>query len=115
MRIFSPLIDRIWLAERGETLQEFKEKLEQLASAIARWGSKTFGHVRSELRRLKRRLVELKSDPGRSGPSYEELKVQERIVELNFREEIMWRQRSRIQWLAEGNGNTKKKFTKKRL
>ena len=28
-------------------------------------------------------------------------------MELNFREEIMWRQRSQIQWLAEGDGNTK--------
>jgi hypothetical protein len=31
---------------------------------------------------------------------YRELKVVDRIVQLQHREETMWRQRSRIQWLA---------------
>ena len=33
--------------------------------------------------------------------------MEERIVELCFREEIMWRQRARIQWLSEGDSNSK--------
>ena len=70
-------------------------------------GKHTFGQGRSELRSLKKKLEELRSEPNRQGPSYEELKVQNRIIELNFREEIMWRQRSHIQWLVEGDGNTK--------
>ena len=43
----------------------------------------------------------------RVGPSHAEIKVQERIVELNHRKEIMWKQRSRIMWLAEGDKNTR--------
>jgi hypothetical protein len=31
--------------------------------------------------------------------------VVDRIVELNYREEIMWRQRLRIAWLTEGDHN----------
>jgi hypothetical protein len=67
----------------------------------------SFGAVRKEKRELRRRLIELRSDPQRVGPSYEEIKVEERIAELGFREEIMWRQRARVQWLAEGDKNTK--------
>jgi hypothetical protein len=52
-------------------------------------------------------LQELHTDPGRSVPTYEEKKVEERIAELGYREEIMWRQRARIQWLAEGDKNTR--------
>ena len=41
------------------------------------------------------------------GPSHAEIKVVERIMELNHREEIMWKQRSRITWLTEGDRNTR--------
>jgi hypothetical protein len=41
------------------------------------------------------------------GPTHQELKVVERLVELQNREETMWRQRSRFQWLSEGDRNTR--------
>ena len=41
------------------------------------------------------------------GPSQEENRVEHRMVELAYREEIMARQRSRITWLSEGDSNTK--------
>lgn len=58
----------------------------------------TFGSVRQELRNLRQQLAAYRADP---------LRVQDRIVELLYREEIMMRQRSRVQWLAEGDSNTK--------
>jgi hypothetical protein len=84
-----------------------ERKLKGLSQSLSEWGRDTFGSVRRELRDLRRQLTYLRSASDRIGPSYQELKVIERIVELQHREEVMWRQRSRIQWLAEGDRNTR--------
>ena len=49
----------------------------------------------------------LRADPLRVGPGPDEKRVQDRIVELSFREEVMMRQHARVQWLSEGDTNTK--------
>lgn len=105
---YFPMMERVWMSlGKADTVLPTSEKLRALAQALTDWGKNTFGQVRAELRSLKKKLEELRAEQNRQGPSYEEIKVQNRIVELNYREEIMWRQRSRIQWLAEGYGNMK--------
>jgi hypothetical protein len=41
------------------------------------------------------------------GPSHVEVKLNDHLLELYHREEIMWRQMSRVQWLSEGDKNSK--------
>lgn len=56
----------------------------------------TFGSVRREFCKLNAELECMQADPYRLEPSHSELKVSEWTRELNYREELMWRQRSRI-------------------
>jgi hypothetical protein len=87
-------------------MHEVQERLSSLSDSLSSWGSTTFGHVRKEIKRLKRDLEILRAAPFRVSPSYEELKVVDRLVELHHREELMWRQHSRVQWLSEDDRNT---------
>jgi hypothetical protein len=86
-------------------LEQLHDKLAGVSSSLSTWGKETFGSVRHQIRTLQRELGDMRSQPGRTGPTYEELKLVEKLSEVLHREEIMWRQRSRIQWLAEGDKN----------
>jgi hypothetical protein len=69
-------------------------------------GSKTsFGSVRREINRLERVLPSLRSVAISDAGIAEEKQVERQLCELFEREEIMARQRSRVDWLREGDRN----------
>jgi hypothetical protein len=85
------------------SVKDMKNKLLHLGGELRSWGENTFGYVRRELRVLKKKLEQLRSNPSRNGISDEEQWVVERIILLNYQEEIIWKQRARITWLQEGD------------
>ena len=105
---FGDTVTDAWNATgRASTVADLSQKLASVAGTLQRWGRTTFGAVRAELRTLRTQLQDLRAMPSRVGPSDEEKRVEAQMTELCLREEIMWRQRARIQWLTEGDSNTK--------
>ena len=90
---FEAMLAQTWQgAGKAHTLRELHDKLTTLAGSLSLWDTKMFGHVRQELKALNEELDRMRSVPSRVGPSHAEIKVVERIMELNYREEIMWKQ-----------------------
>ncbi|KAI5335463.1 hypothetical protein L3X38_025596 [Prunus dulcis] len=93
----------------GELLNEFpivEEGIKNCAGKLAEWNKLTFGHVQKQLAAAHKELEVLQ---GRMGQDQVLLKkkVERTIVVLLEKEEVMWRQRSRVAWLKEGDKNTR--------
>jgi hypothetical protein len=78
--------------------------LASVMQSLHHWGKKKFGNISRELARLREKLARLQAA---SVPRDEIRAVTDLMNEVLYREEMLWLQRSRIDWLREGDRNTK--------
>ena len=88
------------------------KKVEMCGKDLAWWNQNIFGNVRLELERKRKLSVQAEMEAVSSGLNFwvRELKHETNI--LLDREAQMWKQRSRVLWLSNGDSNTKFFHTK---
>ncbi|KAL9659914.1 hypothetical protein QQ045_024724 [Rhodiola kirilowii] len=81
-------------------------KLDLLKAPLRRWNKKVFGNVNEKLSSLKAELKCIREMPRSEDLIKKETELITQLDEWLVGEEQMWHQRSRVQWLREGDNNT---------
>lgn len=96
--------------EKWEKGNPLYEATAAFAHSLKDWNREVFGNVRMRKERLRRRLQGIQARlalQASSGLLKLESKLKLLREEVLMQEEILWRQKSRVEWLQCGDRNTK--------
>ena len=88
----------------------FQQKLKTIKINLKRWNKNTFGDIFQAKKELEEKMANLQQSLIKEGPNDEriaqESNLQRQWEERLKQEELLWRQKSRVQWLKQGERNT---------
>lgn len=101
-------IETVWRKDVNEPWDtKIVTKIDQCGKALTCWSRQAFGNVKRGIERKRKELSKAEQRAIRGGDPRHMNALQEEINLLLDKEATMWRQRSKILWLRDGDKNTK--------
>jgi hypothetical protein len=91
----------------GTTMFKVANKLNQCKKGLGNWSHRTFGNISKQLAEKRRLLRSAEIEAVRSGNMSTVKSLKMEVNSLFGKEERLWRQRSRSNWLRAGDQNTR--------
>ncbi|GMY20521.1 hypothetical protein FCV25MIE_15760 [Fagus crenata] len=103
----SKTIAAAWQAtSKGNAMFQVLSKLKLCKNQLKSWSRSSFGSVRKKLEAKRVELNQAEAQSMRGAPSDRIPVIRRELESLLSKEERMWKQRSRTQWLQHGDRNT---------
>ncbi|XVF40778.1 hypothetical protein PTKIN_Ptkin01aG0143100 [Pterospermum kingtungense] len=93
----------VWMLPMNAGLMQ---KLQRVKGRLANWGKERFGSLQGQIDLLRTDLQRIQELPPSDDLLLEEKEMKNIMDELLRNEETYWMQRSRVNWLREGDRNT---------
>jgi hypothetical protein len=105
---YKDVMQSTWAASKlgPPSLQGTWASLHYVAGSLKKWSQETFGSIRRKIKGLERQLLFLRVGPVCDASIKEAREIELKLCEMFEVEETMARQRSRVEWLKEGDRNT---------
>ena len=97
-----------FLMELGTLMYCFQNKLKKFKQHLKDWNKNVFGNIFQAQKSLEKCMEEIQVQLITEGSTKSLQAEEQRLKHLDERyaqEEILWRQKSRVQWLKEGERN----------
>lgn len=101
----SSIINSGW--KNSTHIQNLPERLSKVSKDLVDWNHRVFGHVGRQIKKLQADLMSAWNTSNNSPDMSQIRDLENQLDTLLDREEVMWKQRSRVQWLKNGDRNTK--------
>ncbi|KAF5470678.1 hypothetical protein F2P56_011175 [Juglans regia] len=102
------IIENVWKSDNGVScnMEGVMRLIKGCGEQLAWWNKTSFGHIKRELDSARHNLESILATDGAQYDPVGLFKARENMQLWLEQEEMMWRQRSCVKWLHEGDQNT---------